>query len=97
VDQTTPARRPGPDQRGARAVGTIRTFGPTRLVDGPLEGSVAGDILQFEHAGNSLRGEATVNGDEMTGRVVGGVTQMSEGRLVLRRVDRAALPPVTRP
>jgi hypothetical protein len=86
------------DQSGARVVGTIRTSGPTRLVDGPLEGSVAGDILRFERAGTSqsLRGEATVNGDEMTGQVVGAAA-MPEGRLYLRRADRAAPAPMTSP
>jgi hypothetical protein len=88
------------DQSGASVVGTIRTWGPpaARLVDGPLEGSVAGDILRFERAGSSsLRGEATVDGDKMTGYLVGVAALMPEGRLFLQRVDRATSPPVQRP
>jgi hypothetical protein len=85
------------DQRGGRVTGSLRAYGPIgRPVGGPVEGSVAGDVLQFQQTDGRLRGDATVNGDEMTGRfVLSGVPP--EGRLVLRRVDRAALPPVTRP
>jgi hypothetical protein len=87
-------------QSGARVVGTIRAYGAftfgARSLDGTLEGSVAGDVLRFERTGTPLWGEATVDGDEMTGRFVG-VAQMPEGRLVLRRVDRTAAPPMQRP
>jgi hypothetical protein len=85
------------DQRGSRVVGTIRYYGTTvfQPADGTLEGSVAGDIFRFERA--SFRGEARVDGDEMTGHVVGVTAWMPEGRLFLRRVDRAASPPMTSP
>jgi hypothetical protein len=83
------------DQRGALVTGIMRGRGATRF-DGPVEGSVAGDVLRFQRADGRLRGEATVNGDEMAGSFVSG-GYVPEGRLVLRRVDRAAPPPVPSP
>jgi hypothetical protein len=87
------------DPRGARVTGTMRAYGglAQRGMDGPVEGSVAGDVLRFQGGGEGrLQSEATVNGDEMTGRFVFG-GMMPEGQLVLQRVDRAASPPVQRP
>ena len=77
-------------------VGTIRYYGTTvfQPADEKFEGSVAGDIFRFERA--SFRGEAAVDGDKMTGYVVGVAAWIPEGRLFLRRVDRAAPPPVTK-
>jgi hypothetical protein len=83
------------DQRGARVTGILRAYGTLRI-DGPVEGTVAGDVLRFQRADGRLQGEATVNGDEMTGRfVLGGF--VPEGRVALRRIDRTAPAPAAGP
>jgi hypothetical protein len=82
------------EQHGARVTGIMRMYGPSRGFDGPVEGSVAGDVLRFQRGG--FQGEATMNGDAMTGRFVWrGLTP--EGRLLLRRIDRAAPAPAAKP
>ena len=59
------------EQSGARVTGTIRASATARGVGGPVEGSVAGDVLRFQQPDGGLKSEATVNGDEMTGSFVG--------------------------
>jgi hypothetical protein len=87
------------DQHAARVVGTIRgsPFAPsTGALNATLEGTIAGDVLRF--SGLDFQGEARVDGDEMTGTFVTVDSRSKHGgRLSLRRVDRAAPPPVSRP
>jgi hypothetical protein len=87
------------DQKAARVIGTIRgsPFGPpSGALNATLEGTIAGDVVRF--LGPDFQGEARVDGDEMTGTfyVADGRGKWG-GRLSLRRGDRAAPPPVSRP
>jgi hypothetical protein len=60
-----------------------------RLGDGPIEGTVAGDVFRFkETRGSGFEGELTVSGDEMTGVV----SFWGQRRLSLRRTDPSSLP-----
>ena len=55
-------------QSGPRVTGqfVMRTGAQGRL-DGPLEGTIHGDILRFHESRGRVAVEAQVNGDEMTG------------------------------
>ena len=60
-------------QQGARVTGTMRMLGTTQPgpYSGPIEGSVAGDTLTLKDPRNEYQIETTVEGETMTGRVVG--------------------------
>jgi|SRR5882762_5679118 len=65
------------EQQGPRIKGSIRPSGsvPWRSLDpspvaGPIEGTVAGDVLEFRETNGHIQGHLTVSGDEMTGEVV---------------------------
>ena len=59
-------------QEGPRATGSVRaTAGNslTRPVNGPIEGTLAGDVLSFRQTDGSLTGEMRVSEDTMTGQI----------------------------
>jgi len=77
-------------QEGPKVKGSIRPSGsiPWGSLDrsptaGSIEGTVAGDVLEFRETSGAIRGQLTVNGDEMTGEVVEKVTY----RVMLRRLN----------
>ena len=51
-------------QRGAKVAGE----GRIRLQKIAIEGTVRGDVFSFNEPGNRLRGEAQVDGDQMSGQ-----------------------------
>jgi hypothetical protein len=77
-------------QEGATVQGFIRqgTSGATSSLDGPISGTVAGDVFRFRSTRGIAEGELTVNGDEMSGTVSFGGTR----HLTLRRVDPSSPP-----
>jgi hypothetical protein len=81
-------------QEGATVQGFIRqgASGAASSLDGPISGTVAGDVFRFSSTRGIAEGELTVNGDEMSGTVsIGGTRQ-----LTLRRVDPSS-PPASPP
>jgi hypothetical protein len=59
-------------QEGPRATGSVRaTAGNSmvRPVNGPIEGTLAGDVLSFRLTDGSLTGEMRVSEDTMTGQI----------------------------
>ena len=59
-------------QEGPRATGSVRaTAGHSgiRPVNGPIEGTLAGDVLSFRLTDGSLTGEMRVSEDTMTGQI----------------------------
>ena len=57
-------------QRGSKVTGQARgrlTSGNLPLSDGPIEGTISGDIFRFFTPRAGVTGELQVNGDEMTG------------------------------
>ena len=75
-------------QQGPKVEGSLlgKGFVPTLLRDvpGPVEGTVSGERFEFRGTNGPLRGDVTVRGDEMTGRVH---TGFGPGHVFLRRVD----------
>ena len=54
--------------------------------NGPLEGTIQGDVFNFKMTNGGVTGELTVNGEEMQGyATTGGRTQM-----YLRRINSTA-------
>jgi hypothetical protein len=81
-------------QEGPKVTGSVQGIGfHGRELSGPIEGSIAGDRLEFRRSNGTFRGEMTVNGDEMTGKTHGGSIQ--EGHLILQRANSA--PSSTKP
>jgi len=81
-------------QEGPKVTGAVQGIGfHGRQLSGPIEGSIAGDRLEFRQPNSTFRGEMTVNGDEMTGETHGGSIQ--EGHLILHRANSA--PSSTKP
>lgn len=81
-------------QEGTKVTGSVQGLGfHGRELSGPIEGSIAGDQLEFRRPNSTFRGEMTVNGDEMTGKTHGGLVQ--EGQLILQRANSA--PSSTKP
>jgi len=81
------------EQQGSTVKGFLRLGGGSagqsgRFSDGPIEGTVAGDVFRFKETRGGFEGELTVSGDEMTGMV----SFWSQRRLSLRRVDPSSLP-----
>jgi hypothetical protein len=65
------------EQDGPKVRGSIRPSGaiPWRVSDrppteGPVHGTVAGDVLAFREANGHISGQLTVSGDEMAGEIV---------------------------
>jgi hypothetical protein len=72
-------------QQGSKVTGSMRIDGLYRASGGPVEGRVTGDRFQFSRLGYPIRGEGTVDGDEITGQLVW--FQVIELRL--RRAERS--------
>jgi len=75
------------EQQGPKVKGFFRPLGPALAVfpwsEGPIEGTVAGDVFSFRLTNTTGSGEVTVSGDEMKGNVSMG----SPLPIVLRRVS----------
>ena len=72
-------------QRGSKVTGQARgrlTSGNLPLSDGPIEGTISGDIFRFFTPRAGVTGELQVNGDEMTGSAT---TQLGPGTMTLHR------------
>jgi hypothetical protein len=73
------------EQRGPKVTGRVLSMRGNEAV----EGSVEGDVFRFAQTFGSLKGKATVAGDEMTGEVSGGMGG-NRSRLFLRRGESSA-------
>ena len=64
-------------QTGPRATGDVRLTGlNAQIWNGPIEGTVNGDLFKFNRPDGRPSGEVIVAGDEMSGTVTfGGVTR----------------------
>jgi len=75
------------EQQGPKVKGLFRPLGPALGVfpwsEGPIEGTVAGDVFSFRLTNSTASGEVTVSGDEMKGSVSIG----SPFPIFLRRVS----------
>ena len=81
------------EQHGSTVKGFLRFAGfgnSGRFADGPIEGTVAGDVFRFRGTRGEVEGELTVSGDEMTG--MGMVSFWGQRRLSLRRTDPSSSP-----
>jgi hypothetical protein len=59
-------------QEGPRATGSVRAsagYSGIRPVNGPIDGTVDGDVLNFRQTDGSLTGEMRVSEDTMTGQI----------------------------
>ena len=77
-------------QEGATVQGVIHqgASGAASSLDGPISGTVAGDVFRFKSTRGIAEGELTVNGDEMSGTVsIFGTRPLS-----LRRVNSSSSP-----
>jgi hypothetical protein len=72
-------------QEGSKVTGSMRIGGYWGQYGGRVEGRVTGDLFQFSHLSHPIKGEATVDGDEMKGQLV----WLHVGEFRLRRVDRS--------
>ena len=77
-------------QEGATVQGFIHqgASGAASSLDGPISGTVAGDVFRFRSTRGITEGELTVNGDEMSGTV----SIFGTRPLTLRRVDPSSQP-----
>jgi len=78
------------DQQGQKVHGSLRSFVSSNygfeFPNGPLEGTIQGDVFNFKMTNGGVTGELTVNGEEMQGyATTGGRTQM-----YLRRINSTA-------
>jgi hypothetical protein len=73
------------EQQGPRVTGYFRRvgagWGSDQLLDGPIDGTVHGDVFSFRVNNGAGQGELTVSGDEMRGN-------LRTGRTVLISVSR---------
>ena len=83
------------EQQGSTVKGYMRLGGSSgaasswyRVDQGPVDGTVAGDVFRFRVTNGSLEGELKVSGDEMTGEV----SLAGNRPLSLRRVDPSSPP-----
>jgi hypothetical protein len=80
------------EQQGPKVHGFFRPLGPALAVfpwsEGPIEGTVAGDVFSFRLTNANASGEVTVSGDEMKGYVSMG----SPLPISLRRISSSAPP-----
>ena len=67
-------------QSGSKVTGQLK--GVASGQDGPIEGTVSGDIFRFRSPRAGVTGELQVNGDEMTGS---SMTQFGSGKTTLSR------------
>ena len=67
-------------QSGSKVTGQLK--GVASGQDGPIEGTVSGDIFRFRSPRAGVTGELQVNGDEMTGS---SMTQFGSGTTTLSR------------
>jgi hypothetical protein len=87
------------EQQGAQVKGSIRITGNSSCygalsIVGPIEGTVAGDVLSFKQTNASFLGQMTVSGDEMSGR---GSSRCGLFTITLRRVTASSSPSVPKP
>jgi hypothetical protein len=75
-------------QEGSKVSGSMHISGYFGYNSGRVEGRVTGDLFQFSNLNSPINGEATVDGDEMKGRLV----WTSVGEFRLRRVERSTTP-----
>jgi hypothetical protein len=80
-------------QQGPNVTGTYRTSGLGNyrsqvVAAGQIEGSVAGDVFAFKDPRGTIKGEMTVDGDEMKGQL----TAVRASFIILRRSDSAPRP-----
>ena len=79
------------EQQGSTVKGFLRSGtsgGSTGSLQGPIDGTVAGDVFRFQNTRGTVKGELMVSGDDMTGLVlVNGPLPIS-----LRRVDPSSRP-----
>jgi len=92
------------EQRGSTVKGYIRASSSNLAsIEGPIDGTVAGDMFSFRNTRGDVVGELRVNGDEMTGTMSRSGTGMSGGGVgmsggagarptSLRRVDSSSRP-----
>ena len=75
-------------QEGATVQGFIKqgASGAAASLDGPISGTVAGDVFRFKSTRGIAEGELTVNGDEMSGTV----SIFGSRPLTLRRVEASS-------
>ena len=83
------------EQQGSTVKGYMRVGGSSgaasswhRVNQGPVDGTVAGDVFRFRVTNGSLEGELKVSGDEMTGEV----SLAGNRTLSLRRVVPSSPP-----
>ena len=79
------------DQQGSKVTGYFRAlppYPPSGLVDGPVEGTVAGDVFTSKQTNGILAGETIINRDEM--RLTMTASQRMEAYLL--RVNSGAPP-----
>src|SRR5215831_3497486 len=71
-------------QSGSKVTGQMATpgTGAPGPVEGPLDGTVAGDIFRFQDTRGRLKAELQVNADEMTGSMS---WQFGPGTITLHR------------
>jgi hypothetical protein len=71
-------------QSGSKVTGQMATAGSGAPgpVEGPLDGTVTGDIFRFEDTRGRLKAELQVNADEMTGSMT---WQFGPGTITLHR------------
>jgi hypothetical protein len=89
------------EQKGATVKGFMRlpaggssssaSYG-SRVNSGPVDGTVAGDVLRFRLTNSSLEGELTVSEDKMTGMV----SWTGRHPITLRRIEPSS-PPASPP
>ena len=65
-------------QSGSKVTGQLK--GVASRQDGPIEGTVSGDLFRFRSPRAGVTGELQVNGDEMTGS---SMTQFGSGKTTL--------------
>jgi hypothetical protein len=78
------------EQKGATVKGVVRII-PSQGVknDGPIDGTVAGDVFRFRGERGQVEGEVTISGDEMNGQIT---ATFGRRQVSLRRVDPSARP-----
>jgi hypothetical protein len=76
------------EQQGPKVKGYLRPLLGHSFFDGPVDGTVSGDVFTFRQPKGNLVAEMTVSGDEMTGHVSVGTS----APIFLRRVDSSAPP-----
>ncbi len=80
------------EQEGSEVQGSIRNYGAMSACatgDGPLEGTVAGDVFSFKQTNSPVIGEMKVTSDQMSGV---GSGHCGLFQLTLRRVNTSSSP-----